>query len=156
MLLGNDIPASSWFATGGILLVALFLGLWQWFDQKSRVPDQFPEDREFFGRQDRRRYAGVALMALLALLLPLPTSDKIRLQHATLVILDLLIVCVLIVVLLVLAVVDGLATRRYARRHGRELAQEHAKLMLDVILRQLGGFGGVAGRFRSQEKTSGI
>ena len=51
-----DIPFSSWGWAGGILLVALFLGLWQYFDQKSRVPDLFPEDREFFGRQDGQNY----------------------------------------------------------------------------------------------------
>ncbi len=152
MLLG--IPTTSWFAAAGILLVALFLGLWQYFDQKSRVPDLFPDDRVFFAHQDRRRYVGIGVMGLLALLLLLLTSTEVQKRYILLAAIGL-IVCVLIVVLLVLAFIDGLATRRYARRHGRELAQEHAKLMLDVIRRSAGS-GAPRAVSDDKTKTSGI
>ena len=50
-------------------MVALFLGLWQWFDRRVAPAEPGPEDRAFFVRQDRRRYLGVAVMAVLAVLL---------------------------------------------------------------------------------------
>ncbi len=155
MGLVNEIPQQSWFAAGGILLVALFLGLWQWFDQKSRVPDQFPDDREFFARQDRRRYFGVGVMSVLAFLLLLLTSPVLQRRQFLIFAVGLVVVLALIVVLLVLAVLDGLATRRYARRHGRELAQEHAKIMLDVIRRSAGSATPRAVS-EDKKKTSGI
>jgi hypothetical protein len=48
---------------------------------------------------------------------------------------NLFFLVVLIIGLLALALIDGLATLRYARRQRHELAQEHAKLMLEVIRR---------------------
>jgi hypothetical protein len=134
LLMHFEIPQAAWF-TGGILLVALFLGLRQWFDQRSRVPDLFPDDVEFFKRQDRRRYFGVAVMVALAILLGAIASDGLLAPESILQVILLLVVFALIVVLLILAFLDGLATRRYARRHGRELANEHAKLMIDLIRR---------------------
>jgi len=118
------------------------------------VPDLYPEDREFFARQDRRRYVGVGVMGVLAFLLLLVSSTELQ-KHYGLVVAIGLIVCALIVVLLVLAMLDGLATWRYARRNRRELAQEHAKLMLDVMHRSA-----VAKPRRTisddKKKTSGI
>ena len=37
----------------GIVLVAIFLGLWQWFDRRARDAGVDEADRYFFRRQDR-------------------------------------------------------------------------------------------------------
>jgi hypothetical protein len=146
--------------SGGILLVTLFLALWQWFDRRSRDPDQNDEDRDFFHRQDRRRHAGVALMVALALAIPahslllsvLPGNSILRYSPWSGLIFAViwLVVCVLVVFLLVLALFDLLATRRYARRHRRALAHERSKLMLDILHRS---GSSDSGRRASEEKS---
>jgi hypothetical protein len=139
-----DLKTVIWFSAG-ILLVTLFLALWQWFDRRSRDPDPDEEDRDFFDRQDRRRYVGVALMVALALAIPahsvffsvLPSHSMLRSSPWSGLIFAViwLVVCVLVVFLLVLAFFDLLATRGYARRHRRALQHERSKLMLDMIHR---------------------
>ena len=142
MPLIESIPLSSWLASIGILLVALFLGLWQWFDQKSRAKDLNPDDCDFFGRQDRRRYRGVGVMLVLALLLPLLSSNGLQQHWIRLYIFDFVVVCGLVVILLTLAFLDGLATRSYARRHIRALADERSKLIRDVLHRRIASKSG--------------
>lgn len=123
-------------AAAGILLVALFLGLWQKFDQRSRDADPSPRDRDFFRRQDRRRYVGIAVMVSLGIAIYLLTPVLNQPKGNELWLIGLLsLVSVLIVVLLALAVLDWLATRRYARRHRRALNHERSKLMLEMIHR---------------------
>jgi hypothetical protein len=128
----HDILSSLWY-TIGILLVALFLGLWQWFDRKSRDPNPTPVDHDFFRRQDRRRYIGVAVMVALAFFLVVVSSQALADYSKRLWLFIWAIVCVLIAALLVLALIDAVATQRYARRQLRSLAQERAKLMLDAL-----------------------
>jgi hypothetical protein len=140
MPLLNDVPPAIWF-TLGILLVAVFLVLWQWFDRRSRDPHSSPEDRDFFRSQDRRRLFGVGVMTVLAVLLPfLPSSGDPK-ETTLFGALALFLVCGLILVLLALAFLDGLATRRYARRQLSSLAQERAKLMLEAIVGRAGSSG---------------
>jgi hypothetical protein len=128
----NDVLGPIWY-TIGILLVALFLGLWQWFDRRSRDPNADPIDRDFFSRQDRRRYIGVAVMVALAIFLVVGSSKALEDYSKPLLVFVWAIVCLLIPVLLVLAILDAVATQRYARRQFRSLAQERAKLMLDAL-----------------------
>jgi hypothetical protein len=134
----KDIPLPMWGATG-TLLVAVFLGLWQWFDQRSRDSNPSPEDLDFFRRQDRRRYLGVCVMTVLAVLLPFFTISDVSSisdlapRMAVFVVVHLVVVCGVIVGLLTLAFFDGLATRRYARRKRKSLAHERTKLMLEVL-----------------------
>jgi hypothetical protein len=135
MRLIDSIPLSSWLASIGILLVALFLGLWQWFDKESRAGGLDPGDRDFFARQDLRRYRGVGVLVALALLLPLLSSNGLQQRWIRLYILDFVVVCGLIVLLLTLAFRDGLATRRYARRHIQALANERSELVREVLHR---------------------
>jgi hypothetical protein len=130
--------ANSWMATGTVL-VAAFLGLWQWYDKRARRADADATDRLFFKRQDMRRTIGIGMMLLLAIAIflvdPPETSRDPRSLWQLAQLANLFFLVVLIIGLLALALVDGLATLRYARRQRHELAQEHAKLMLEVIRR---------------------
>jgi hypothetical protein len=133
----NDITAPIWF-TIGILLVAVFLGLWQWFDRRSREVNLSAADRDFFVRQDRRRYFGVGVMTVLAALLPFIPNTEGSTRPTLFGAISLLVVCGLIIVLLALAFLDGLATRRFARRQLSSLEQERTKLLLGVIVGRTG------------------
>jgi hypothetical protein len=145
----------------GILLVTLFLGLWQRFEQRSRDPETNDDDREFFRRQDRRRYAGIAVMVALALSIlvdpllfsVLPASSALREKSVSgpISMAIWLIVCVVIVVLLVLAFLDLLATRQYALRHRQALEHERSKLVLELIHRS-GSSDSGRGSSESNEK----
>jgi hypothetical protein len=128
----NDIRSSIGYAVG-ILLVATFLALWQWFDRRSRDPNSTALDRDFYRRQDLRRYVGVGVMVVLAFLLVAVSSQALAEYNKIVSLVVLVIVCVLIVVLLALAFFDAIATQRYARRQFKSLAQERTKIMLDAI-----------------------
>jgi hypothetical protein len=130
----QDVPLGIWAAAIGILLVAVFLGLWQRFDRKSRDPRPSPEDYDFFRAQDRRRYVGVAVMVAVALLLVLGSSETLDKAFGPKLLAIWVIVCILILVLLALALLDAIATQKYARRQFKSLAQERTKLMLDAIV----------------------
>jgi ABC-type multidrug transport system fused ATPase/permease subunit len=121
----------------GTVFVAVFLGLWQWFDRRARDVDEV--DRIFFQRQDIRRLIGIGMMLLLAVAIFLVDTSESSLSPQTIgqfgQLINLFGMIALIIGLLALALVDAMATMRYARRHRRELSQEHAKLMLEVIRR---------------------
>jgi hypothetical protein len=121
----------------GTVLVAVFLGLWQWFDKRAREVDEI--DRDFFQRQDLRRWIGIGMMLLLATAIfivdPSETSQSPQNLRQLGQVANLFFLIVLIIGLLALALFDALATLRYGRRHRRELSQEHAKLMLESIRR---------------------
>jgi hypothetical protein len=121
----------------GTVLVAAFLGLWQWFDRRARDVDEV--DRVFFQRQDLRRWIGIGMMLLLAVAIFVVDPSQPSMSPQTIgqlgQLVNLFCMIALIIGLLALALVDALATLRYARRHRRELSQEHAKLMLEVIRR---------------------
>jgi undecaprenyl pyrophosphate phosphatase UppP len=138
MPLINDVTPQIWAAAIGILVVAVFLGLWQWFDRRSRDPHTSSEDLDFFRRQDRRRYGGVAVMVAVALLFIVGSSRTLDRVFGPKLLGVWVVVCVLIVVLLALALVDALATQKYARRQLKSLAQERTKLMLEAIVGRTG------------------
>ncbi len=130
------LNANTWMAIGTVF-VAVFLGLWQWFDKRARVVDEV--DCVFFRRQDLRRWIGIGMMLLLAAAIFVVDPTEPSLSPRTLgqlgQLLNLFCMIALIIGLLALALVDALATMRFARRHRRELSHEHAKLMLEVIRR---------------------
>ena len=122
----------------GIILVAVFLGLWQWFDRRARDPETNEADREFFRLQDGRRWVGIIVMGVLAVAIAVVPAISSWIPPSAQRIWPVASLCGLvglILALLSLALLDAMATWRYARRHRRELAKEHAKLMLDVITR---------------------
>ncbi len=125
------LQPSTIFAIGTVA-VAAFLGLWQWYDKRARRADADATDRLFSKRQDLRRSIGIVMMLLLAgAIFFVDSAGTSRRAQAV----YLVFLAALIIGLLALALFDALSTLRYARRQRRELAQEHAKLMLEVIRR---------------------
>ena len=63
----NDPTSSGLFLSLGIGLIAVFLGLSQWYEWRARETDLPDKDRSHFRRQDLRRIAGVVLLIVLAI-----------------------------------------------------------------------------------------
>ena len=61
-----DVASSSLLISSGIVLIAAFLGLRQWYERRAREVDLSDLDRGYFFRQDVRRGLGVAVMLVLA------------------------------------------------------------------------------------------
>lgn len=126
MPVDEDIPSASLGLALGILLIAAFLGLRQWYERRARDLDLSVADRAHFMRQDARRGLGVAVLLAIAALaaatarLAPKVGGKGNPAFAEL----WLIILALIIVLLTLALIDWLATRAYARRHRQEMIRE--------------------------------
>ena len=122
----SDMPAASLAMTTGLCLIALFLGLRQWYERRARSESMSPEDRAFFANQDMRRNLGVGTMVAIALLIgagsyvPPRVGGRVNLLFVIL----WMTVLALILVLLILALLDLAATRSYAMRQRREMIRE--------------------------------
>jgi hypothetical protein len=122
----NDVPSASLGLALGVCLIALFLGLRQWYERRARSVDLSDADRSHYARQDARRNLGVVILFAIAAIVVITTqlapkvAGKDNPAFAEL----WLIVLALIVVLLTLALLDWLATRVYFRRHRREMIRE--------------------------------
>jgi len=122
----NDMPAASLAMAVGLGLIALFLGLRQWYERRARPESTSPEDRAFFANQDLRRNLGVGTMVAIALLIaagpyvPPRVGGRVNLLFVIL----WMTVLALILVLLILALLDLAATRSYAMRQRREMIRE--------------------------------
>jgi UDP-N-acetylmuramyl pentapeptide phosphotransferase/UDP-N-acetylglucosamine-1-phosphate transferase len=126
MPLANDIPSASLGLALGIFLIALFLGLRQWYERRARDLDLSPADHAHFSQQDARRNLGVAVLLAIAAIVVVTTRLEPKVEgKANPTFAELwIIVLALIVVLLALAMLDWLATRVYARRHRRQMIRE--------------------------------
>ncbi len=122
----DDIPSASFGLAAGLCLIALFLGLRQWYERRAREPDLPPADEHHFWCQDLRRRLGVAVLLAIAGLALMGSRLAPRpAGRANLLFVGLWItVLALILVLLGLAMADLLATRAYARRHRKQLIRE--------------------------------
>ena len=122
----NDLPSASLALAAGISLIAAFLGLRQWYERRAREFDLSEADETHFARQDIRRVLGVAIMLVIVAILLVSSRLEPRINgKANLVFAELwVVVLALIVVLLMLALIDWLATRRYAARHRRAMIRE--------------------------------
>jgi heme exporter protein D len=129
-----DPASSGLFLSLGIAMIAVFLGLSQWYEWRARDPDLPVKDLSYYRRQDLRRSAGVVLLLWLAIEIwsgsriphrigqrPNPTFLFIWLS-----------VGIKLIVLIALAMLDLLHTRRYARRHRRSMIIERLKLVRDA------------------------
>jgi hypothetical protein len=122
----SDMPMSSLAMTAGLCLIALFLGLRQWYERRARPESMSPEDRAHFANQDMRRNLGVGTMVAIALLIgagsyvPPRSTGRVNLLFVIL----WMSVLALILVLLVLALLDLAATRSYALRQRKEMIRE--------------------------------
>jgi hypothetical protein len=107
-------------------MIALFLGLRQWYERRARPESMSPEDRAYFASQDLRRKLGVGTMVAIALLIgagsyvPPRSTGRVNLLFVIL----WMTVLALILVLLVLALLDLAATRSYTLRQRREMIRE--------------------------------
>jgi hypothetical protein len=127
MPLAIDLSSASWALAIGVTLIAMFLGLRQWYERKARATDLSEADRAHFTRQDWRRGLGVGIMCILALILPLGSrlEPKVRGKANVLFLAVWMIVLVLLVALLLLAMLDWVATRLYASRQRKSMFREH-------------------------------
>jgi UDP-N-acetylmuramyl pentapeptide phosphotransferase/UDP-N-acetylglucosamine-1-phosphate transferase len=122
----GDIPSASLGLAAGLCMIALFLGLREWYERQAREPDLSPADDRHFRHQDVRRRAGVGVLFSIALLaLAGSRIDPRPAGRANVLFVALwVLVLTMIVVLLGLALADLLATRAYARRQHRQMLRE--------------------------------
>jgi len=123
----------------GVAMIAAFLGLRQWYEHRGRPESPSAEDDVHFHRQDVRRWAGVVVMLALALdvLWGSWVEPRIANRGNPWFGVVWLVVLSLIVVMLALAFFDLLATRKYARRHRRDLFMHQ----IEEVRRRLGRAG---------------
>jgi len=131
----DDLASTSLMISLGIVLIAAFLGLRQWYEQQARESDLSDLDRDHFTRQDMRRGLGVALMVILAAGLSIGSRIAPRVnEHANLTFVEFWLGEIgLLFVLVTMAGLDLLATRRYARRLRRSIARERIRLLREAI-----------------------
>jgi uncharacterized membrane protein len=130
----DDIPWASVGLAAGLCLIALFLGLREWYERKAREVELSPADHHHFRHQDTRRRLGVGVLLAIALLALAGSRIQPRAPgRANVLFVALwLLVLSLILVLLGLALADLLATRAYSRRQRRQMLRES----IDAIRRQ--------------------
>ncbi len=135
MPMGDELIGASLMTSAGITLIAVFLGLRQWYERHAREQDLSSDDRDYFQRQDIRRGIGVAVMLAIAIALAVGARipHKVGGQANWAFIEIWLVVSSLIVVLLLLALIDWIATRSYARRIRRSLARERIEMLRDTL-----------------------
>ncbi len=140
----NLAPASLALALA-IAAVAVGLGIHLGWDRSNRDLDLSEIDRRHFFSQDLRRALGVALLTLLALgiyvgsrvpeLIPVkspgPGGPLVRPNARFLAV--WLGVFASLVATVVVALADWSATRKYARRHRREMDQTRSELVREVL-----------------------
>ncbi len=129
-----DPAWSGLFLSLGIGLIAVFLGLRQWYEWRAREVDLPQEDRSHFRRQDLRRAAGVILLILLAIEIWIGSEIPYRIANrpSRAFVFIWLFVGIELIILLALAALDLLHTRRYARRLRRSLILERLRLLRDA------------------------
>lgn len=135
-----------------VAAVAAMLGLSVWWDRRTRKPGLFLNDYRHFVLQDIRRIVGIICLALLGPGLyfgsrvpvfvsePVPPGQPAPAQpvlHPNRVFLGIwLAVFVLVAVLLALALLDWVATRRYARRQRSAMSLERLDLLREGLQHQ--------------------
>jgi uncharacterized membrane protein len=122
----DDLPSASVGLAAGLCLIALFLGLREWYERQAREPNLSPADDLHFRHQDMRRRLGVGVLLAIAVLALAGSRIAPRAAGRANVLFVALwfLVLTLIIVLLGLALADLLATRAYAQRHRREMLRE--------------------------------
>jgi hypothetical protein len=122
----EDIPSASVGLAAGLCLIALFLGLREWYERNAREPELSPADDRHFRHQDLRRRLGVGVLLAIAVLALAGSRVEPRAAGRANVLFVALwfLVMTLILLLLGLALADLLATRAYALRHRRQMLRE--------------------------------
>jgi hypothetical protein len=123
-----------------IIIVALALAAQLLWDRRRRDRRLPGSDRRHFLLQDVRRVTGICLMDLLAVGVyigsRLPTRVIVSASEAhpnRLFLADWLAVFAFLTALVGLAVLDWIATRRYARRHRDAMNKERIEILGDTV-----------------------
>jgi hypothetical protein len=131
----NDLATTSFMTVLGIVLIATFLGLRQWYEWRGRDANLSGADRAHFFHQDLRRAIGVGMLLLLALgiwvgaRVPAMIGGGINVWFIDVWLLEIS----LVVALLFLAAADLFATRAYARRHRQSMAHERRAILRETL-----------------------
>jgi hypothetical protein len=127
----TDLPSAGLGVATGVGLIALFLGLRLWYERRGREPALPAADRVHFTHQDLRRGLGVGILVVVAAALGLGSRIPPRIAGKANLLFAVvwLVVLGLIVVLLLLAMIDWMATRRYAMRHRKAMIREQISAM---------------------------
>ena len=135
----DDLVANSLLISSGVAMIAVFLGLRQWYEWRAREQDLSEHDRRYFFRQDVRRGLGVTVMLILAAGLYFGSRIPARVDgHANLTFVQVwLAIISLIIVMLGLALLDWISTRIYARREQRALASERQRILRETLRKKL-------------------
>ncbi len=124
----------SWLALG-LAAAAVALVGWQLAERRHRGASPSEADRDHFRGQDARRRVVAGSVSLLAAGVYLGSRIPYRREgRPNLAFLQTwLAVFLLIMLLLVLALLDWLATRRYARRHRDAIVREGMEILRDKM-----------------------
>jgi Ni,Fe-hydrogenase I cytochrome b subunit len=135
----DDLAANSLLISSGVAMIAVFLGLRQWYEWRAREQELSESDRGYFFRQDVRRGLGVTVMLILAGGLYFGSRIPPRVDgHANLTFVEVWMAIIsLIIVMLGLALLDWISTRLYARREQRALASERQRILRETLRKKL-------------------
>ena len=131
----SSTEVSSAVLSIGVAGVALLLWAWQRWERNRREALSLPEDVKHFRRQDARRTIVAAIMAVLATGIYVGSRIATRVDGRP----NLLFVWIwigifcLVLMLLVLAMIDWVATRRYAIRHRSAMLQQGIELRKEEL-----------------------
>jgi hypothetical protein len=122
----SDFPSACIAMAAGLGLIALFLGLRQWYELRAREEDLPQADRDHLAHQDLRRGLGVGVLVAIAILMLVGSRTMPRIGDKMNLLFVILwtVVLALLVVMLALAFLDWRATRIYARRARMHLVRE--------------------------------
>ena len=131
----GDLGSSSLAMAAGVGLITLFLGLRLWYERKGRLSTNSEGEREFFRFQDFRRGLGIGIMSAIALATAYggQISHRVDGKANLAFVVVWFSVIVLVVVLLVLAMIDWVATFRFARRARRRMLRERVHLLRETL-----------------------
>ncbi len=147
MPLAQQTAAASLAMSIGILVVVALLLAWLWYERRLRGFDLSEQDAAHFASQDLRRSVVALLLGAVGLGIFADSWIEPRIGGHTnpLFLLNWLAVFILLCALPVLAVLDWLATRRYARRHFNALARERMDILREELRARSYGRGGTNG-----------
>ena len=127
----SSTEAASLVLSIAVASVAMLLWFWQRLERKSRGTVVEPEDVLHFRRQDLRRTIVAAIMGILAAGIFVGSRMETRVEGGPnlLFVETWIVIFCLILVLLLLAMIDWVATRRYAIRQRAAAIQEGLEIL---------------------------
>ncbi len=119
----------------GVLLVTAIFAWRQWVERVRREEDLSEADQDHFRRKDWRRFFGTTILGLIGVGMVVGSLLDFRASKAAgqRFLAVWVGIAVLVCVSLVLAMIDWTATRDYALRHRRELAEVRRALFDEEV-----------------------